>query len=288
MPDVQARPLENSFRLTRVGVRGVVKPVQVKRPRRAVTLTATFDVSVDLPANQRGSHLSRNLEAIGEVVDDSVREPVESLEALAGQIAGSLLDRHAYANEASVDIVADYFLEKFTPMGRSSLERFKLLAAATADRAATPRVRRTIGVEVIGMTACPCAMETIREESPELVDPKLPTITHNQRNITRLSLQEPDGHDIEADDLVEIVEASMSAPTFEILKRPDEGRVVRLAHENPRFVEDVVRQVLAHVLKRYVALPDTATVTVRSESEESIHKHNAFAERVTTLGELRA
>ncbi|HKZ48193.1 MAG TPA: GTP cyclohydrolase, FolE2/MptA family, partial [Thermoplasmata archaeon] len=84
MPDVQARPAENRFRLTRVGVTGVMKPVQVRRPHRAVTLTATFDVFVDLPADQRGSHLSRNLEAVGELVDDSVRGPVPSLEALAG------------------------------------------------------------------------------------------------------------------------------------------------------------------------------------------------------------
>jgi len=279
--------MENSFRLTKVGVLGVVKPVQVRRGGRSVTLTATFDVAVDLPAHQRGSHLSRNLEAIGEVVDDSVRSAVSSLESLAAVIAEKLLERHGYANDASVNVSADYFLEKQSPMGRASLERYRLLASATADRTADARVRRTIGVEAVGMTACPCAMETIREEAGPLVDSSVPTITHNQRNITRLLLEEPEGHDIEADDLVEIVEASMSAPTREILKRPDEARLVRLAHENPRFVEDVVRQALSLVLKRYSALPDGVAVTVRSESEESIHKHNAFAERVTTLGELR-
>ena len=59
------------------------------------------------------------------------------------------------------------------------------------------------------------------------------------------------------------------------------------AHLNPKFVEDVVRDILAKILKSYTDLPDEVIVTVRSESEESIHKHNAFAERVTTLGELR-
>jgi GTP cyclohydrolase-4 len=64
--------------------------------------------------------------------------------------------------------------------------------------------------------------------------------------------------------------------------------VVITAHRNPKFVEDVVRDNLAAILNRYPLLPDDTVVTVRSESEESIHKHNAMAERVTTLGELRA
>jgi GTP cyclohydrolase-4 len=63
--------------------------------------------------------------------------------------------------------------------------------------------------------------------------------------------------------------------------------VVINAHSNPKFVEDVVRDILTKVLERYGSLPDEVVVTARSESEESIHKHNAFAERVTTLGELR-
>jgi len=116
----------------------------------------------------------------------------------------------------------------------------------------------------------------------------VPIITHNQRNRTTAILQEPPGHEIEADELVDIVEESLSAPTFGLLKRPDEGRLVEMAHRNPKFVEDVVREVLDRLLKRYPKMPDTAWVRVKSEAEESIHKHNAFAERSTTFGELRA
>jgi len=94
--------------------------------------------------------------------------------------------------------------------------------------------------------------------------------------------------EIEADDLIEIVESSLSSPTYGILKRADEANVVLRAHENPKFVEDVVREILGKLLRRYPRLEDSVHVTVRSESEESIHKHNAFAERVTTLGELRS
>ena len=116
----------------------------------------------------------------------------------------------------------------------------------------------------------------------------MPVITHNQRNRTTLIVEEPRGHDLEADELIEIVEASMSAPTYELLKRPQEGRLVEMAHRNPKFVEDVVREILDRLLTRYPKMPDRAWVRVKSEAEESIHKHNAVAERATTFGELRA
>ena len=93
---------------------------------------------------------------------------------------------------------------------------------------------------------------------------------------------------IYVDDLIDLVEASFSSPTFELLKRPDEGQVVINAHRNTRFVEDVVRQVLDRFVKRYTDLPDSVQVDVVSDSEESIHKHDAYAERTATLGELRA
>jgi GTP cyclohydrolase-4 len=288
MPDVQSGRIENGFRLTKVGVTGVLKPVQVARTNKVVTLTTTFDVFVDLPWDQRGAHLSRNLEAIAEIVDEAVRNPEYSLEDLAAKIAGKLLEKHPYATNGEVWARADYFLEKTTPMGRTSLEPYKLVARANATRGKRVAIRKSVGVEVIGMTACPCAMETIREENPAYASVKAPIITHNQRNRTSLVVEEPEGFDIEADALIAIVESSMSAPTFEVLKRPDEGRLVEQAHARPRFVEDVVREVLGRVLEVFKDLPDDVVVKVKSDSEESIHKHDAVAERVATLGELRA
>ena len=111
---------------------------------------------------------------------------------------------------------------------------------------------------------------------------------HNQRNIGTLMIEIPsDDHSVDADDLIRIVEDSFSSPTFSILKRKDEAELVLNAHKKPKFVEDVVRDMLGHILRRYPDFPDDVVVIARSESEESIHKHNAFAERVTTLGELR-
>jgi GTP cyclohydrolase-4 len=293
VPDVQNHRVPDNYRLTRVGVTGVKKPVQVVRGGRAVTLMPTISLFVDLPAKQRGSHMSRNLEVVAELVDDSVCRPQPSLEDLCATLSRGLLDRHGYATTAEVEMRADYFLEMKNPSGRRTIEGYQLLARAVAHRGARHLVRKSIGVEVIGMTACPCAQETVRQflagkgMRAGRLDAALPMLTHNQRNVTSVMMEVPEKYPVEADDLIRLVESSQSAPTREILKRPDEGRLVLDAHLNPKFVEDVVRDVLRNMVEKYKSLPDEVAVTVRSEAQESIHKHNAVAERVTTLGELR-
>ncbi len=278
-----------SFKLTRVGIKGLRKPVTIKRPGRVVVLHPEINLYVDLPSHLKGSHMSRNVEIICEMVDASIRNPYSGLEHLCADIAKKLLERHEYATTSEIDMTADYFLERRSPMGKKSLEYYRIRAGAVAERGGA--IKRSIGVEATGMTACPCAMETTRallsEKYPGIDFTKFPTITHNQRNISSLIFEFEGEQNVEADDMIEIVESALSSPTHEILKRKDEGQLVLNAHENPKFVEDVVRDILTAVLKRYPGLPDETIVTVRSESEESIHKHNAFAERVTTLRELR-
>lgn len=286
MSDVQNQVLKGSFKLTRVGVRDVRKPVTVKRPGRVVTLIVTFDLFVDLPAKLKGSHMSRNLEVLARVIDDSVRKPVSSLEDLGALICQKLLERHEYATCSEVLMSADYFLERGLGNGTTSLERYVLKASATSERSGG--TKKCIGVEVTGMTACPCAMEEVRNIRGVKADDVSASITHNQRNITSVSLEVPMDQLLEADTLIKIVEGCLSSPTYEILKRADEAKVVMNAHANPKFVEDVVRDVLSEILIEFKALPDDVRVSVKSESYESIHKHNAYAERDTTMGELRA
>jgi len=277
LPDVQSWRPQSRFRLTRVGIQGIRKQVYIQRPERTVQLIVSMDVFVDLPASKKGSDLSRNSEVIEEVVEQTAREPSPSLEDLCGDIAERLLEKHEYATRSEVRASADYFLDRFTPNGRKTMEPYRIMAEVEATEEQT---QRFIGVEVTGMTACPCAMETIRQS--EGVDARM---THNQRNVATIVMESRDR--VDADDLIDIAEMSMSSPTYEILKRNDERDVVVNAHSNPKFVEDVVRDLLKNILERYGDLPDDVKVTARSTSLESIHKHNAFAERVTTLGELR-
>ena len=258
----------------------------MKRPNREeiITLVVTMDLFVDLPSTQKGSHMSRNIEIAEEIVEQSITKPITDLESLCAKIAKKLLEKHQYATRAEVKAYADYFLERINPSGKKALEPYKLIAEARANDKGG--LKKLIGVQVIGMTACPCAMEITKKLGE--YNKSLPSPTHNQRNISTLLIEVPeDCQDIDADDLIEIVENSLSSPTYSLLKRKDEGKIVLDAHKKPKFVEDVVRDMLQAVLKKYKHLPDDVIVIARSESEESIHKHNAFAERITTLGELR-
>lgn len=286
LPDVQARPSHLKFKLTRVGVTGVKKLIQIQRPNSdtIISLVVKMDLFVDLPASQKGSHMSRNLELVSEITDANLKKPVKDLETFCAHTAKKLLEKHEYATRSEIKAEADYFLKRTYPSGYSGLEPYKLVAEARAKKSS--EVKKLIGVKVIGMTACPCAMEIIGKlgkYNPSEVPP-----THNQRNITTVMIEVPSNNtNVDANDLIEIAEDAFSSPTYSILKRAEEGELVYKAHKNPKFVEDVVRDILNTILQKYKDLPDDVIVVVRSESEESIHKHNAYAERVTTLGELK-
>jgi GTP cyclohydrolase-4 len=286
LPDVQSSLAPSQFKLTRVGVTGVKKLVHIKRPNKqsSLPLTVILDLFVDLPAVQKGSHMSRNLELISEIIDRNLKTPVSDLESFCANTAELLLEKHDYATFSEVKAEADYFLDVMYPSGQQGSEPYTLIAEARAKR--NGELKKLIGVKVVGMTACPCAMEVVRKLGNHKKDCPVPT--HNQRNIGTLMIEVPrESGMIDADDLIDIVEKSFSSPTYSILKRKEEAELVLKAHAKPRFVEDVVRAMLSAVLKKYRSLPDEVLVIARSESEESIHKHNAFAERITTLGELR-
>jgi GTP cyclohydrolase-4 len=286
LPDVQSRLSPSKFKITRVGVTGVKKLVHIKRPNKEsiLPLVVTMDLFVDLPATQKGSHMSRNLELVSEIIDLNLKKPVSDLESFCETTAKQLLEKHDYATFSEVKAEADYFFDRTYPSGKTGAEPYKLVAEARAK--SNGDIKKLIGVKVIGMTACPCAMELVRKLDKRRKTDPVPT--HNQRNIGTLMIEVPRNITVvDADDLITIVENSFSSPTYSILKRKEEGELVLNAHQKPKFVEDVVRDMLRSVLTRYKALSDEVVVIARSESEESIHKHNAFAERVTTLGELR-
>lgn len=285
--DVQYSKGQGRFGLSKVGVSGVMKPVRIIRKDDGndlnQVLLCAIDVCADLPATQKGSHLSRNVEAIRAVIDECASSPVESLDAFAVRLGKLLLEKHEYAQNAYVSVETTYFKESTTPNGRNTLEGYELTFEAEAVR--DNGVRKTVMAEVIGMSACPCAQETAKEILG--ASEQWPVITHNQRNVCTVRLTTDEDCEIPVNKLIDDIEGCFSTPTFELLKRDDEGAMVINAHRNTKFVEDVVRGALTMLVSEYDYLPDDTEVWVRSESEESIHKHNAFAERSAYLGDLR-
>jgi GTP cyclohydrolase I/GTP cyclohydrolase-4 len=153
------------------------------------------------------------------------------------------------------------------------------------------------------MTACPCAQGLVEagarerlseqgfdEEQIQLVLESVPVATHNQRGIGTLHLGCPESVsvDIDARDLLSIVEHSMSSEIYELMKRSDEQAVVEKAHLTPRFVEDCVREMIRRVADAYPELGDEAFVMARQENLETIHRHNVVAERYGLLSDLRS
>ena len=289
-------PVRGQLTLRSVGVSGVRKPLSVQRRDRVHTLAATFQVAVDLPSERKGSDLSRNAEVLAEIIDRTVESPVASLESACSTIARELLVRHSYATEATVIASAEYFLRQGVSEEKRSFEDYLLLAEARASRGdgSTVELHRAVGAEAVGMTACPCAMETCREkllqEYPMLNDPALatlPMITHNQRNRTRLVFEMDSATEVEVDDLIHAIESAQSSPTFAILKRGDEAQVVLDAHRRPKFVEDVLRDLLAGLPAAFPHVPDEVVVRAGTISEESIHKYDVEASHRISFGELR-
>jgi GTP cyclohydrolase I/GTP cyclohydrolase-4 len=217
------------------------------------------------------------------------------VERLAEHIARHIVERQG-ALRAEVRIAARYPIERSTPVtGLRTQELVTLLGLAAASPAAA---RRLVGVEATGWNACPCAQGLVRDRAAERlgdagfddVDVErilelVPLATHNQRGRGTLYL----GTELrlDAEDLVDLVERSMSSPVYELLKRPDELFVVEHAHLSPRFVEDSVRLMVKGALDAYDELGDDDFVLARQVNFETIHNHDVLAERFGTVGELR-
>lgn len=289
--------------LTRVGVTGVKKLVKVERggDERPIVLISSFEVFVDLPSDRKGANLSRNFEVIDEVLEEAINRPVYEIEELCGEIAKRLLSRHEYASRAEVKMKSEYVVRRQTPFTKVTCQEVvDIFAEAVARSGPLAYLKKKVGAEVLGTTACPCAQEIMRDQVKEELAKlgvseedavefakRLPVATHNQRGRGSISIEVRDRRCVPIDRIIRIIEESMSSKVYGLLKRPDEAVVVARAHSNPKFVEDCVRTMAQKVVETFVDLPDDAAVTLKQINEESIHQHNAFAERVATMGELR-
>jgi GTP cyclohydrolase IV len=299
--DRQSEEPEVRLSLNRAGVSHVRRVVHLEVDGRAQVYNADFTMVADLAADKAGVHMSRFAEILEEATLDVLARDSKParIEGLAEAIAKEIV-RSQRAVRADVRLRAEFGLERWTPVsGKRGEETYTLIGIAHADANGT---RRVVGVEAEGMTACPCAQAMVREHSlRELADAgfteadaaravdALPVATHNQRGSGSILIGVDDAHTtvIRAEDLVEIVENAMSSETYDLLKRPDEFFIVNKAHHNPKFVEDVVRGILARALDMYADLGDATFVFASQINEESIHKHDAFAEGFGTFGELR-
>ena len=287
--------------LNRVGVSSVKHIIRLNVGGAERVFNADFTMVADLRPDKAGVHMSRFSELLEAATLDVLArgDRAARVEDLVAQIAREIVVSQD-AIRADVRVRADFGLERWTPVsGKRTEETYTLVGIAHAD---AERTRRLVGVEAEGMTACPCAQLMVREHSQRELEAAgftpaeaaraldaLPVATHNQRGRGSVLIG-TDGEfadQLRAEDLVEIVENSMSSETYDLLKRPDEFFIVNKAHQNPKFVEDVVRGILARALDVYADFPDDTFVSATQVNYESIHKHDAFAEAYGLFGEFR-
>jgi GTP cyclohydrolase IV len=232
---------------------------------------------------------------VAEAIDNVVIGEALHVEDLAEHIAARVVERQQ-AVRSEVTIRAKFPVTRTTPVSNMpTQEIYHLIGQALANGHGA---RRMVGVQVRGLNACPCAQGLVRERAAvrladagydegqvEEIFNLLPAATHNQRAEATLMIGTK--REVDARDLIGIAENAMSAPVFELLKRPDELYVVEHAHLHPRFVEDSVRLMVAGTLEHYDTLSDGCFVLARQVNFETIHNHDVLAERHGTVGELR-
>ena len=304
--DAQAETPATRVSLSRVGVVGVEKIIRVcgsqngESAEPASLYHADLECFVDLNPEQAGVHMSRFEEVVNEAIDTVVLGEALRAEGLAAHIAERVRERQG-GLRAEVRIAARYPETVPAPVsGLPTQELYTLFGTAVASDRGT---RTLTGVEAQGMTACPCAQGLVEDGARERLgeqgfDPEdidrivdaVPIATHNQRGIGTLYVGRPEdaGVDIDARQLLRIVETSMSSEIYELMKRADERAVVEKAHANPRFVEDCVREMIRQVTETFPELRDGAFVHARQENLETIHRHNVVAERYGLLSEITA
>ncbi len=294
--DLQATEPEVRLALTRAGVTGVQKVIRIAHAGTELVYYADIDCYVDLDPDQKGVHMSRFPETVAEAIDAVVIGEALHVEDLAEHIAARVVERQQ-AVRSEVTIKAKFPVTRTTQVSKlPTQEIYHLIGHALANGRGA---KRMVGVQVRGLNACPCAQGLVQEHAHGRLaeagydDAQIaeifrlvPAATHNQRAEATLMIGTK--REVDARDLIGIAENAMSAPVFELLKRPDELFVVEQAHLHPRFVEDSVRLMVAGTLEHYSDLSDGCFVLGRQVNFETIHNHDVLAERHGTVGELRA
>lgn len=249
MKDVQRQADERGVYLDQVGIKDLVFPIEImNRSGEWISTAATVSLFVGLDASQRGTHMSRFVDVINKRRRIDLKEMREILEDMCVRLE---------ARDSFIRLRFDYFIEKESPVTHLP----SLLNVKVEYDASLVDDDFEFDMKVITpvTTLCPCSKE-ISDYS-----------AHNQR--ANISIQVRRKKFIWIEQLVEIAEASASSPVYSLLKRPDEKFVTEQAYDNPRFVEDVCREVKLRIDQ----MEDIRGFCIEVESMESIHNHSAYA-----------
>ncbi|WP_176061071.1 GTP cyclohydrolase FolE2 [Paraburkholderia sp. BCC1876] len=250
MPDVQSTPDTRQIPIQRVGVKAVRHPLTVRTQSGDVQPTiGTWNLDVHLPADQKGTHMSRFVALLEEN-----KAPLEST-TFRTMLAAMLEKLEAEAGR--IEVFFPYFVNKTAPVsGVQSLLDYEVTLTGETRNGAT---RLFLKVLVPVTSLCPCSKKISQYGA------------HNQRSHVTINAEL--AGDVAVEELVRIAEEEASCELWGLLKRPDEKFVTERAYENPKFVEDLVRD----VAQRLNADERIVAYVLEAENFESIHNHSAYA-----------
>lgn len=248
--DVQASPDLRQLPVQMVGIKDIRHPVRVKdRSQGEQHTIAQFNMYVELPHNFKGTHMSRFIEILNNYEPEI---SVQSFKKMLKEMATRL-----EADTGHIEMTFPYFINKAAPIsGVKSLLDYQVTLEGEVKNGAHTM---TMKVVVPVTSLCPCSKEISRYGA------------HNQRSHVTVTVRT--NAFVWIEDLVELVEKQASSELYGLLKRPDEKYVTERAYDNPKFVEDMVRDV-ASLLN---ADDRIDAYVVESENFESIHNHSAYA-----------
>jgi GTP cyclohydrolase I len=248
--DVQNKPDTRHIAIDKVGIKDIRHPVLVKDRSQGVQHTvASFNMYVELPHNFKGTHMSRFVEIL------NAHDMEISVESFKDMLAET--SKRLEANVGHIEMTFPYFINKSAPV--SGVKALMDYQVTFLGEIRNSQDRMTIKVVVPVTSLCPCSKEISKYGA------------HNQRSHVTVSVRTNTFVWIE--DLIDLVEKQASCELYGLLKRPDEKFVTERAYENPKFVEDMVRDVAA----RLNADERIEAYVVESENFESIHNHSAYA-----------
>ena len=250
IPDTQSERDERHLVIQRVGVKDVRYPLQVQVGKAAQSTVGLWTLDVMLPAEKKGTHMSRFVAWLNEL---AAPLDAKGLRELHGQMLSKL-----EAVEGRIEVRFSFFIKKRAPVSgiESMLDYQGALISET--RAGKTSVWAEVAVPVKSL--CPCSKEISDYGA------------HNQRSLVTIRVELPDA-ELGWPELVRFAEESASSEVWSLLKRSDEKWITEHAYENPKFVEDLVRDVAL----RLNAEPRIGRYSVDVENFESIHNHSAYA-----------
>ncbi|MFC6306984.1 GTP cyclohydrolase I FolE2 [Paraburkholderia dipogonis] len=250
MPDVQSTPDTRQIPIQRVGVKAVRHPLTVRTQSGEVQPTVgTWNLDVHLPADQKGTHMSRFVALLEE--NKAPLEPATFRIMLAAML------EKLEAEAGRIEVSFPYFVNKTAPVsGVQSLLDYEVTLTGETRNGAT---RLFLQVLVPVTSLCPCSKKISQYGA------------HNQRSHVTINAEL--AGDVAVEELIRIAEEEASCELWGLLKRPDEKFVTERAYENPKFVEDLVRD----VAQRLNADERIVAYVLEAENFESIHNHSAYA-----------